>query len=301
MEKNYLIGGVRWKVRADIDINGFLYDSFIGFENYNSHPDVTHNYSCIEKHSVYKVSKCEIRDLLSNKKLKKIGDPENRLLGYKLIFDYLNKNIHKASYLAIEIQKPSITFMDFKERKINTFYTIKHQELLKESKTAPFTIANFMHHFNALFVHSSAVIIENKAALFIAPDEGGKTTIAEILHKKYPIITDDQNVIRKEGDKYYCYGTPWGVYITNKSTKVKLGGIFLLEKSDKFKLTPLNSNFIFAFLCREHYANFTYLRDDGRKKYFGLLSDICNKFPAYKLQFSKDYIDPDAIAAVMKE
>ena len=149
-------------------------------------------------------------------------------------------------------------------------------------------------------IHSSAIILEKKAILFIAPGEGGKTTIVELLQEKYPIITDDQNIIRKEDDKYYCYGTPWGVY-TNKSAKAEIGGIFLIEKSDKFKLTPLNSNFIFAFLCREHYANFTYLRDEGRKKYFGLLSDICSKFPVYKLQFPKDYIDPDAIAAVMKE
>lgn len=300
MERLIEFANIVWKIKRDIEFDELIYRRFEKFQVKSKKEDILNNLIGIESNSEYKVGFNEINNLILGYPFKILGDIKSELLLFSIVYEYLKTNIYDNSYISIEINKRSITFMNFRKNELHTFYQENQRKFLKKTRPGWHVFANFLPLFDAIMIHSSAVIIENKAALFIAPDEGGKTTIVELLQEKYPIITDDQNIIRKENDKYYCYGTPWGLY-TNKSAKAEIGGIFLIEKSDKFKLTPLNSNYIFAFLCREHYANFTYLRDEGRKKYFRLLSDICSKFPAYKLQFPKNYVDGDAIDRAMKK
>jgi len=80
--------------------------------------------------------------------------------------------------------------------------------------------------FNAFPVHSSAVVRKGKAVCFLAPDKGGKTTVAKQVPEE-TILNDDQVILRKEEDKFRLHSTPWGS-IVNGPFSAPLGAFFLL-------------------------------------------------------------------------
>ena len=146
-------------------------------------------------------------------------------------------------------------------------------------------------------IHSAAVVLDGAAALFLAPDEGGKTTI---VRHALPGMTlcDDQNILRHEGAAILVHSTPLGLY-THGPRSAPLGGMFLVEQAESFELLPLNSLDAFEYLWNEHQGYRVYLPRALRLKTFDFLYDVCRRAPAYRMRFPKDTIDWDAIDAAM--
>ncbi len=90
------------------------------------------------------------------------------------------------------------------------------------------SLANFLPGFSAVMIHGAGVIRGGHAALFLAPDEGGKTTVAR-LSTGEPILNDDHVVLRQEGGVIMAHGTPFGP-LTSGPQQARLGGIFYWRK-----------------------------------------------------------------------
>lgn len=91
--------------------------------------------------------------------------------------------------------------------------------------------------FNGFMLHSSGVVVDNKAYLFSAPSGTGKSTHTtqwlKLFGDKACIINDDKPAIRIIDDKVYVYGTPWsGKSDLNLNIRVPLQGICVLERSE---------------------------------------------------------------------
>lgn len=156
-------------------------------------------------------------------------------LGYK--HERLRKQ--SAAYKIDEDVRPDMTIY-----LSDAFLEKKHEEnphLSVEDCEYIFTSSVFytgLLEYGGFMLHSSAVIVDNKAYLFSAPSGTGKSTHTalwlEVFGDRAQILNDDKPAIRAVEDGVYAYGTPWsGKTDMNINVKVPLAGICFLERSEK--------------------------------------------------------------------
>lgn len=157
--------------------------------------------------------------------------------------------------------------------------------------------APFFPLFSAFLTHSSAVILNGGAVVFLAPDEGGKTTAAKTAPPE-TVLSDDQNVIRKEGGSFFVHSTPWSLF-QNGPRRAPLSAFFLLEKASAFGLAPLKPRDLVDYLWQEHLNSSLMLPKTLRSQTFELVCDIAKAAPAFVMHLPKGYIDWDAVDRAM--
>ena len=84
----------------------------------------------------------------------------------------------------------------------------------------------FLLNANGFILHASAVVKENKAFVFTGPSGSGKSTVAGRKHGGI-VLADDLICIRKFGNHFMAYGTPWHNKHSQRPANIK--GIFFLE------------------------------------------------------------------------
>ncbi len=97
---------------------------------------------------------------------------------------------------------------------------------------------------NGLAFHASTVVKNGLALVFLAPSGGGKSTTAGMLESQgYKHLGDDVIFFRKNGSKWFVYGTP---LVEKKYKPIKFVGekvkFFFIEKSQGFALKKLESS-----------------------------------------------------------
>lgn len=156
--------------------------------------------------------------------------------------------------------------------------------------------------YNAIFLHSSAILYKGKAYLFSADSGVGKSTHTKLWIKKFgaenvQIINDDKPIIRFIDNDWYVYGSPFdGGSGINKNIRAKLGGIIFLERAEENSIEVLDKNSIFSriykntikFSLDDEYAGYMLNTADKliKENYFYLLkcnmniesAEICEKF-----------------------
>lgn len=99
-------------------------------------------------------------------------------------------------------------------------------------------------NFDAMVVHSSAVVMDGYAYLFSAPCGTGKSTHTTLWRQAFGedkalILNDDKPAIRLENGRWYAYGTPWsGKTAQNINMRVPLGGICMLNRGPVNEIAP---------------------------------------------------------------
>lgn len=270
--------------------------------------DVYHNFFKIEKDLI---NKSFLRDKIVN-------DISNFYYWSQNGFDsYLDlpsivktrsfKNLEGSNKLDIINTSNMVTIRNFARNIINVFYSSRFGGFVQRYQSyipQHFVTANFrfiysslLPNFSAFLIHSSGIIRNGMAILFVAPDDGGKTTILKHF-KDSCILNDDQIVLRDEQGIIMAHSTPLGK-MTKAPCQARLGCIFLLEKASYFELRQLNPKFLLDYLWNEH-QNYIYSLPKYLKvKVFEILSKVCYKTPIFRLKFSRDYLDLDAIDKAM--
>lgn len=80
--------------------------------------------------------------------------------------------------------------------------------------------------------HAASVVRGGRAFLFTGPSGAGKTTIARLAPADATLLTDEISYVRKVGDRYVAYGTPFAGELGHAGEPVcaPLGGIYRLER-----------------------------------------------------------------------
>lgn len=110
------------------------------------------------------------------------------------------------------------------------------------------SIGNQLHKFNKALIHAAVIEYNGLAYLFLAKSGTGKSTHIALWKKTIPnvsIINGDKPIVDGDG---YVYGTPWcGKEGWNVNTKVKIGGIIILNRDVKnhIEKSSLSDNLVF--------------------------------------------------------
>ncbi len=98
-------------------------------------------------------------------------------------------------------------------------------------------------YFDGLRLHSSAVVVDDRAFLFTADSGTGKSTHTSLWLKQFGerafILNDDKPALRLENGTWYAYGTPWsGKYDISCNVRVPLAGVAILERGNENTIEP---------------------------------------------------------------
>lgn len=101
-------------------------------------------------------------------------------------------------------------------------------------------------HRDAFLMHAAVVAVDGRAYAFSAQSGTGKTTHITLWRRYFgervQIINGDKPIIRRKGDEFIAYGTPWcGKEGWQRNTSAPLGAICFLERSLENYIHPLDS------------------------------------------------------------
>ena len=183
----------------------------------------------------------------------------------------------------------AVTVLDFKTNSGRVEIGSGFVAHMQATSVGPAILAPFLPSLDACLLHASAIIRDGRAAVFLAPDEGGKTTAVR-LASSGTILCDDQVIVRRRRKRFHVWGTPWGLHV-NATAHAPLAGLFLLKKSEHFSLTPLPDHSLVPFIWNEIKAPLSVLPKPLKKRAFNILCDITASAPAWTLAFPKNHID----------
>jgi len=301
------IGEINFNTTANIEIPRISERSYVPFIRGSALlPDVIHN--------IVKVSKKSARS----------GIPENlsRILSQRFNFsekdlswvmghcgeigEKMEERLTRPGEIKIIIQNDFLRIFDFASSTLDVFISSDGMDFNgTRYASEPFVAANlrlifssFMTSFSSLLLHCAGLILGPGAAIFFAPDEGGKTTVVSLSGKKFPVLNDDQVILKDEGGTIYAHGTPFGAF-NSGPIKAELKGIFMLKQADFFKIEPLSPLEIIECIWGEHigYTHFLPLRN--RQAAFNILYDALHQAPVYNLYFQEHAIDWNKIESAL--
>lgn len=142
-------------------------------------------------------------------------------------------------------------------------------------------------NYNGIYMHSSAVSLDNKAYLFSAASGTGKSTHTRLWQQVFgdaaQVFNDDKPALRYLNDTWYAFGTPWcGKDGINQNRKVPLAGICFLKQADKNKIRRLSPE----EAAQKFFAQTIFKFDDPQylDKLFAILEKIVETVPIYELE-----------------
>ncbi len=148
-------------------------------------------------------------------------------------------------------------------------------------------------NFQGMMLHSSCVVVDDRAYLFTATSGTGKSTHTQLWLKRFGdrayILNDDKPALRFENGAWYAYGTPWsGKYDISRNARVPVGGIAILERGDQNEIAPAETqeaiSFILNQVLRPNNAGYRIL-------VLEVLDRLLTQAPIWKLKCN---MDPDA-------
>jgi len=114
---------------------------------------------------------------------------------------------------------------------------------LEESSNDPFhgpaielLMINYLAQGHGLILHACGVVHADKGLLFVGDSGAGKSTMASLWggEKGVEVLSDDRTIVRKRGNEFWMYGTPWhgeGKFGSPRSAKVER--IFFLSHGEE--------------------------------------------------------------------
>lgn len=103
-------------------------------------------------------------------------------------------------------------------------------------------LINWLATFGDIILHASGVAIDGSGYCFIGHSGAGKSTIASALaeRQQLTLLGEDQVVLRKLGQRFWIFGTPWHEHPERCSPMgAPLRKIFYLDRNGSETLTEL--------------------------------------------------------------
>lgn len=110
--------------------------------------------------------------------------------------------------------------------------------------------------FDGMMLHSSCVVVDNRAYLFTATSGTGKSTHTKLWLEKFGdrafILNDDKPALRFEDGVWYAYGTPWsGKHDISRNIRVPVAGIAVLERGITNEISPFSGLNAISFIMNQ--------------------------------------------------
>lgn len=152
---------------------------------------------------------------------------------------------------------------------------------------------------NGFLLHSSAVKVANQALLFLGHSSSGKSTISQLLSKKYPIISDDKVWIfqKSNGEWFACEGEKINLLESSQDSTINcfpeytILTFLRIFKSNETSIKPLSTLETCKYLIDAVFEIDSQRKQEDfvlAKKWFSSVAEISKKYVGWHLTFRKD-------------
>ncbi|HEY5601011.1 MAG TPA: hypothetical protein VIK81_02885 [Patescibacteria group bacterium] len=167
-------------------------------------------------------------------------------------------------------------------KRIQAFYQISRYQFISMLQNV---LYNLLLTSNGYLLHSSASNFNNKAFIFVGRSGAGKSTIAKLISKQYPTLSDDMSLIRvnKNGKALY-YQNPFiekNAVMDKSPSSYAIDKIFFLVKDNKFKIEKIGKNSAIEKMAKQ-------IVNPNQKAIKNLMRLTSNFNGFYLLRFDKD-------------
>jgi hypothetical protein len=139
---------------------------------------------------------------------------------------------------------------------------------------------------SGLLLHASGAVIDGRAFVFAGHSGDGKTTLSRLLAAEgLELLSDERIALRKQGDGFRAYGTPWpGEGEIVSSASYPLAGVFILRKADRHRVREGRPSLLAAELLSR--AIVPYYFGQETQTILSLVHDLALSAPLRQLEFS---------------
>ena len=203
---------------------------------------------------------------------------------------------HCQPYLVEPYREPDLVMeADEKEIAFGKAWFLQHEhteitDAESEFSRAPFSIYSKLPAFGAMWLHSVLLEMDGEGYAITAPSGYGKSTQGQLWLKAFPdrarIINGDNPIVRKEGEGFMAYGTPFcGKEGYQVNIGVPLKGFCYLKHGETNSIRRMDSTVAFAQLLREYQCRFT---AEYQERHMELLQQFVETVPIYVLTCNLD-------------
>ena len=155
------------------------------------------------------------------------------------------------------------------------------------------TLELLMVHTLALgkgaILHACGISLDGDGILFVGESGAGKSTLARMWDQEagVGVLSDDRNIVRKKGNQYWTYGTPWhGEAKFASPETVVLERIFFLRQGKENTIHEIKgSEAVSQFLT----TSFPPYWDAGGMAFtLEMFTDLTHQVPCQELTFRPD-------------
>ena len=151
-------------------------------------------------------------------------------------------------------------------------------------------IRQFLSNYQAMLLHSSCVAVEEKALIFTAPSQTGKTTQARLWEQYGHArrVSNDRSLLRKQGNCFDVYGYPVdGSSPVCSNQRVTLGAVVVLRQGRENQVERLRVSKALKYLMEQTVADVWNAEELGILRQ--LWMELLEVYPVYLLTCRPDH------------
>jgi energy-coupling factor transporter ATP-binding protein EcfA2 len=148
---------------------------------------------------------------------------------------------------------------------------------------------NYLAQGRGVIIHCCGIEKDGEGILFIGESGAGKSTMANLWNADggIEILSDDRVIVRKSGEDFRMYGTPWHGEAQFVSPRgVKLKKMFFLRHAGQNEVHPLSGAESVQQLLKCSFPPFW--DATGMNFTLDLFTDLATVVPCYGLGFKPD-------------
>lgn len=162
-----------------------------------------------------------------------------------------------------------------------------------------YLLANLGAITDGVFLHGSGAMIDGQAFAILGNPGAGKSTAIGMIRHDF-LLSDDMLMMRFKNKRPVLHSTPIGPNSDGPAAS-PLKIILFPEKSDHFALTPLTRLKAIEQYYLEQSGYWERVFKPYRRLHFEKISQLFSMVRAYKMSFTKDFIDNLAIRRALSE
>lgn len=96
---------------------------------------------------------------------------------------------------------------------------------------------------SGFLLHAASAVLDGKAFVFAGVSGAGKTTVSRLAPPDAHLLTDEISYVRKEGDGYVAYGTPFAGELAKagENLKAPLAAVYLLAQGPENRIDEVSA------------------------------------------------------------